>query len=66
MVAEIMVLLGIQHFEHRGRWVTTEIIGHFIDFIEQEHRVDCSCLLHALDHPARHSTDISSSVAANF
>src|SRR4029077_6672288 len=43
-----------------------EIHGHFVDFVQDEHRINGSRLLHHLDNLAGESADISAAMAANL
>ncbi|MNJ53164.1 hypothetical protein D3C77_485440 [compost metagenome] len=66
VIAKRIVLLRIKHLKQRRRWITSEIRGHLIDFIEKEYRVKRSCGLHALDDSAWHRSHISAAMSANF
>ena len=39
VVAEVPVLLGVEHLEHRARRVAAEVGAHLVDLVDQEHRV---------------------------
>ncbi len=49
VVAESVVLLGVEHLEQRCRRVATEVVPNLVDLVEHEDRVDGAGLLHALD-----------------
>ena len=38
MITECIILFRIKYFKHCGRWITAEIIRHFINFIKKEYR----------------------------
>ena len=59
------VLFPVQHLQ-QGRTGIPPIVGtHFINLVQQDHRVGCSCLGHSGHNPAGHSAHISFSVAAD-
>ena len=66
MVVERGVLFRIQHFQQsRGR--IAAIVGtQLVDLVQQEKRIGGIHLLHRLDDPPRHGTDIGPAVAANL
>lgn len=66
VIDEGRVLLGIEHFEHGRSRITTEILTHLVDFIEQNERVRGLRLLQCLDDLARHGADIGPAVAADL
>ena len=39
MIVESDILLGIKDLKQGGRWIASEIHGHFIDFIKTENRI---------------------------
>ena len=42
------------------------LTAQFIDFVEQEDRIDGPSLGHALDDAARHRADVGAAMAADF
>src|ERR1700691_2324933 len=66
MVVEGSVLLGIEHFQQRRRRIAAPIGAELVHLIQQEERVRCLRLLHALNDLAGHGTDIGSAVTADF
>ena len=66
MVREGVIQLGVEDFHERGRRVATEVGGHFVDFVEDENRIDGAGLLHHLDDLAGQSADVGAAMAANF
>jgi hypothetical protein len=66
MILESGVLLGVEDFKQRGSRIATEIVGHLVDFVEEEDWIARAGLLHRLDDLARQSSDIGAAVAANF
>ena len=66
MVAEGVVLLGVQHFEQGAGRVAPEVHAHFVDFIQQKQRVARAGLVQALQHFAGHGADVGAAVAPDF
>ncbi len=66
VVHEHVVLLGVEHFQQRGRGIAAEVHAHLVHFIEQEDGVDSAGLLHHLDDLARQGADIGAPVAADL
>ena len=66
VIAEGVVLLGIQHFQHGGRRVTAEIPAHLVDLVKQEHRIAGTRLFHPGDDPSGDGTDIGPAMAADL
>ncbi len=66
VIAEGVVLFGIEHFEQRRRRVAPEVGAELIDLVEQEHGISRTRAAQALQNPARHRTDIGAPVAANL
>ena len=61
-----MVLLWIQYFQQRARWIPPEIGAQLINLIEQEQRVARSYLVEALQHFSGHGTDIGATMTTNL
>ena len=66
MVAEVIILLGIQHFEQRRRRITSEIISELVDFIQHDDRIAGARLLHRLDETTRHRPHVGTTMTPNF
>ena len=66
MIGEGGVLLGIEDFEQRCRWVAAEIGRELVDLIEQDDRIDSAGLFHGVDDAARHGADIGPPVATDL
>ncbi|MNJ51437.1 hypothetical protein D3C77_467400 [compost metagenome] len=66
VIAERIVLLGIQHFKQRGRWIAPKVRGHLVDFVEQKYRIKRAGRFHPLDDAAWHRTYISTAMSADF
>ncbi len=64
VVHEGAVLLGVQHFQQRGRRVAPEIAGHLVDLVEEKDRVAGLRLAHRLDDLARQGPDVGLAMAA--
>ncbi len=66
MIDERTVLFRVQHLKHgRGR-ITTEILAHFVDFIEQNQRIGGFRLFQRLNDLTGHRPDISAPVTTDF
>ena len=66
VIDEHEILLGIEHFEQRGRWIAAEIHRHLVDFVQHEDRILGAGLLHHLDDLAGQRADVGAAMAANF
>src|SRR5580693_5046709 len=66
MVVERGVLLGVEHFEERGRGVAAPVRTEFVDLVEQEQRVRGFRLLHPLNDLARHRADVGPAMSADL
>ncbi len=66
VVAELAVLLGVEHLEQRRRRVAPEVSANLVNFIEHDHRVHRPGLLHRLDDPAGQRADVGAPVAADL
>ena len=65
VIGERVVLRRVEHFEQcRGR-IALERDAELVDLVEQEDRVLGAGLLHPLDDPARHRTDVGAAMAAD-
>ena len=65
MVAEGVVLLGVENFEQRRGRVATEVVPNLVDLVEHEDRVDRAGLLHALDDLTGKGADVGAPMTAN-
>ena len=66
VVGKRVILRRVEHFEQRRGGISLEGDAELIDLIEQEDRVFCARLLHALDDAARHRPHVRAPVAANI
>ncbi|MCY1278548.1 hypothetical protein D9M69_328910 [compost metagenome] len=66
VVVEVVVLLGIKHFQQCRCRITAHVTAHLVDFIEKEQRVAHADLGHLLDQTPRHGADVSTAVAADL
>ena len=66
VVAERIVLLGVQHLQQRRAGIAPEVRTHLVDFVQQKYRILGPHRLHALDDPARQRAHIGAPVAANL
>ncbi len=64
VVAERIVLLGIEHLEQRRAGIDPEIRAHLVNLVQQKHRVLGPYRLHSLNDPARQCADIGAPVPA--
>ena len=66
VVAERVVLLGVEHFEQRGRRIAVDAAAELVDLVEHHHAVARARLADRLDDVARQRTDIGAPVAADL
>ena len=66
MVHERMVLPRIEHFEQGAGWIAAKVGADLVDFVEHEHRIARANPPELLDEAARHGTDVSPAMAADF
>ena len=66
MVAEGVVLLGIEHLEQRRRRIAAEVLADLVDLVEQEHRVARLRLAQALHDAAGQRADVGAAMAADL
>ncbi len=66
MVVEVVVLLGIEHFQQRRGRIATHVAAHLVDLVEQEQRVAHAHLGHLLDQATWHRADVGTPVTANL
>src|SRR5205085_4195180 len=65
-IDEGVVLARIEHFEQRARRIAPKIGADLVDLIEHENRITRSSAAQFLNDPARHRTDVSAPMSANF
>src|SRR5882724_3698677 len=66
VVAETVVLFGVQHFEQSGRRVAAKVRAHLVNFVQHYQRIICSRLLDSLNYSPRHCAYICSSMTSNL
>ena len=66
MIAEGVVLLGIEHFQQGCRGIAAKIGADFVDFVEHENRIVRSGLFDSLNDPAGERAYIGPAMAADF
>ena len=66
MVAERVVLLGVEHLEQGRRRIAAEVGAELVDLIEQDDRIARARPAQALQEPARHGADVGAAVAADL
>ena len=66
VVAEVAVLLGVEHLEHRARRVAAEVGAHLVDLVDQQHRVLRLGVAQRADDRAGHRADVRAPVAADL
>ena len=66
MVAEGVVLRGIEDLEHRARRVAPKVGAHLVDLVDHEHRVARAGVAKRADDRPGHRADVSAPVAADL
>ena len=66
VVAEGVVLFGVQHFQQGGRGIAPEIGAQLVHLVQHDDRVAGPGLLDGLDDAAGHGADIGAAVAADL
>ena len=66
MVRESVVLFWIKHFEQCRCRVTTKILSHFVNFIEQKQRIAHADLGQALQNTSHHRTNVGAAVPSDL
>src|SRR5687768_3696827 len=61
-----MILLGIQNFQKRRRWIAAEVATELVDLVQKDHGVDRTCPFHQLNDLARKGADIRPAMAADL
>ena len=66
VVAELRILLRIEHFEQRGRWVALVVTAELVHLVEQQQRIAALGLCDGGHDAARHRADVRLAVAADL
>jgi hypothetical protein len=66
VVAERLVLLGVEDLEERRGRVAAEVGADLVDLVEDEDGVRRAGLREALHDPARHRADVRAAVAPDL
>ena len=66
VVAEVPVLLRVEHLEHRARRVAAEVGAHLVDLVDQQHRIQRLGVAQRADDRPRHRADVGAAVAADL
>ena len=66
VIAEGVVLLGVEHLEQRRRRVAAEVGAELVDLVEQEDGIARARAPQALQDAARHRADVGAPVAADL
>ena len=66
MVAEGVVLLGVEHFQQGRARVAAPVRADLVDLVEHEDGIAGARTLDGLDDAARHGADVGAAVAANL
>ncbi len=66
VVAEGVVLLGVEDLEQGGGGVAAEVDADLVDLVQHEDRVAGARLLEALDDPAGQGADVGAAMAADL
>ena len=65
-VAESVILFGVEHFQKGARGVAVNVVGKFIDLVEQKHRIGRARAAHPVDDPAGHRPHVGAPVPADL
>ncbi len=66
VVAEAVVLLGVEHLEHRARRVAAEVGAHLVDLVDHQQRVVGAGVAQRPDDRAGQRADVGAPVAADL
>ena len=66
MVVKRRILLGIQHFQQRRTRVAAPIRTELVNLVQEKQRVGHAGFFDVLNNLARHCSDISAAVSADF
>src|SRR5438105_10259668 len=66
VIAELTVLLGIQHLEQRGGRIAAEVGADLVDLVEHDHWVARAGGAHRLDDPSRERADVRAPMSADL
>ena len=66
MVAEGVVLGGVEHLEHRRGGVAAEVGAHLVDLVDHEDGVAGAGVAQGADDRPRHRADVGAAVAADL
>ena len=66
MVAEPLVLLGVEHLEHRARRIAAKVGAHLVDLVDEHHRVHRLRVAERPDDRPGHRPDVRSAMAADL
>ena len=66
MSLKFLVLRRVENFHQRRRGVAAEIAAELVDFVEHQQRIADAGAPHRLNDAARHRTDVSAAMAAQF
>lgn len=66
MIGKRAVLFRIEHFQQCTGRIAIVILTQLIHLIQYHNRIGCATAFDAVHNSARHSTDVSTSVSADF
>src|SRR5579872_5574472 len=66
MIAERVVLFGIEHFQKRRRWIAAEVAADLVDLIDHDERISRPRIPDGADERAGHGPDVRAAVTANL
>ena len=66
VIAERVVLLGIEHLEQRGRRIALDVVCELVDLVEHEHRIGGAGAAHRPQDLTGHRADVRAPVAADL
>jgi hypothetical protein len=66
VIAERLVLLGVENLEHRGCRIAADVGAHLVDLVDEQHRIQRLGVAERADHRAGHRTDVRAPVPADL
>ena len=66
VVAEALVLLGVEDLQQRGRRIAAEVAAELIDLVQHQQRIVGAGAADGLDNAAGHRPDVGAAVAAQL
>jgi hypothetical protein len=66
VIAKSLVLLGVEHLEHRGRRVAAHVRSHLVDLVDEQNRIHRLGITERADDRARHRADVRAPVSTDL